>query len=89
MKKYIVIIFLFMLSLDDTFACEACKKQQAKLLQGISHGPGPDSKWDYLIVAIMILITLYVLYATVKCFIKPSERNQLHIKRTILNDLMP
>jgi len=67
-------------------ACEACKKQQPKLLQGITHGPGPDTKWDYLIVMIMIIITLYVFIATIKCIFRPSERNEHHIKRIILND---
>jgi hypothetical protein len=70
----------------SAMACEVCKKQQPKLLQGITHGSGPDSKWDYLIVTIMIIITLYVLIAAVKCILRPSERNEQHIKRIILND---
>ncbi|OKS86714.1 hypothetical protein RG47T_2171 [Mucilaginibacter polytrichastri] len=67
-------------------ACEACKKQQPKFLQGITHGAGPDSNWDYLIVAVMVLITVYTLYATIQCFIKPAESNALHIKRSILEN---
>ena len=70
----------------SAMACEACKKQQPKLLQGITHGAGPDSGWDYLIVVVMIIVTLYVLYATVKCIFRPSEKNNEHIKRLILND---
>lgn len=67
-------------------ACEACKKQQPKILQGITHGPGPESIWDYVIVTVMILLTLYVLMATIKCAFRPSEENKGHIKRIILNE---
>jgi len=68
------------------FACDACKKQQPKFLQGITHGAGPDSNWDYLIVAIMVGITLYVFAATIKCLFKPAENGHEHIKRMILNN---
>jgi hypothetical protein len=85
LKRILVFILLFMPSLS-VFACDACKKQQPKFLQGITHGRGPDSRWDYLIVVVMIAITLYVLVATLKCIIKPSENEAEHIKRMILND---
>ena len=85
MKK-LIIILLFILVKFNVQACDACKKQQAKWLQGISHGPGPDSNWDYVIVAIMTVVTLYVLVATVKCMFKPAERNEQHVKRMIFND---
>jgi len=80
------LIVLLLIADLSAMACDACKKQQSKLLQGITHGPGPDSKWDYLIVMIMIIITLYVLIATLKCIFRPSERNEHHIKKIILND---
>ena len=67
-------------------ACEACKQQQPKFLQGITHGAGPGSNWDYVIVVIMVLVTLYSLYATVKCIIRPAEKANEHVKRMILND---
>jgi hypothetical protein len=85
MKKY-QFLLLAVVFKTEAFACEACKKQQPKLLQGITHGTGPDSNWDYLIVAVMIGITLYVLAATLKCLFKPAEDGQHHIKRMILND---
>ena len=66
-------------------ACEACKKQQPKFLRGITHGAGPDSNWDYLIVSIMVLITLYSLYTSIKCMVNPTEQENHHIKRMILN----
>jgi hypothetical protein len=84
-KKYLMLPMLTLGALD-ALACDACKKQQPKFLQNIAHGRGPDSQWDYLIVAIMVAITFYVLLATIKCIIKPSEQNSQHIKRIILND---
>ncbi|MES2111454.1 MAG: hypothetical protein V4577_22040 [Bacteroidota bacterium] len=85
MKKLIILLLLTFVRFNAQ-ACDACKKQQAKLLQGISHGPGPDSNWDYVIVAIMTVVTLFVLVATIKCMLKPAEQNEQHIKRMIFND---
>lgn len=85
MKKYLL-FFLVLIFNNGAFACDACKKQQPKFLQGITHGPGPDSNWDYLIVTVMIGITLYVLAATIKCLFNPAENSREHIKRMILND---
>ncbi|HEY4327564.1 MAG TPA: hypothetical protein VGN20_26500 [Mucilaginibacter sp.] len=66
-------------------ACEACKKQQPKLLQGITHGSGPDSNWDYLIVSVMVIITVYSFYAMIKCLAKPGDKAHQDIKNIILN----
>jgi len=85
MKKLTIILLLACVKFNVQ-ACDACKKQQAKLLQGISHGPGPDSNWDYIIVALMTIVTLYILVATIKCMIKPAEQNEQHVKRMIFND---
>ena len=32
-------------------ACPVCEKQQPKILQGITHGSGPQSNWDYIIIS--------------------------------------
>jgi hypothetical protein len=66
-------------------ACDACKKQQPKLLQGITHGPGPDSNWDYLIVSIMVVITVYSLYAMIRYMAKSRDKVYQNIKTSILN----
>lgn len=76
---------LLLLTGLPVIACEACKKQQPKLLQGITHGSGPDSNWDYLIVSIMVVITLYSFYAMVKCMAKPVDKDHQDIKNIILN----
>ncbi len=68
-----------------TWACPACEKQQPKILRGITHGVGPSGNWDYLIVAVAVVITLATLFYAVKWMIKPGERDLNHIKRTVLN----
>jgi hypothetical protein len=87
-RKTIVGVILSALLLSaglPALACDACKKQQPKLLQGITHGSGPGSNWDYLIVGIMVIITIYSFYAMVKCMAKPGDKAHQHIKNTILN----
>jgi len=66
-------------------ACDACKAQQPKFLQGITHGPGPTGNWDYIIVGVMVLITLYSVYALIKCLAKPESPEHQDIKKIILN----
>lgn len=88
MKRKIYSILLFLLTLKlDGIACEACRKQQPGSFGDLGHGPGPDSQWDYLIVWVMVAITVYVLAATLKCFVRPGEKQAGHIKRMILNEL--
>lgn len=77
---------LMTLSSLASFACPACEKQQPKLLQGITHGAGPDGNLDYVIVAIVVLIVLFTLFFSVKWLIRPGEQSQSHIKRLILNN---
>lgn len=83
--RAIIVLTILLGGNVTAFACEACKQQQPKILQGIAHGPGPGSNWDYLIVGIVVLITTYSLYATIKCIIAPAEKNKEHIKNIILN----
>lgn len=85
MKKITILLLIISIKINAV-ACDACDKQQPKLLRGITHGSGPDSDWDYLIVGIMVVITLYVLIASIKCLARPAEKNKEHIKRMILND---
>ena len=84
MKKYVVLILLF-LSAITAYACPVCEKQQPKILRGITHGAGPDSRWDYLIIAVSVVIVLVTLFFSVKWLIKPGEKSLSHIKLTILN----
>lgn len=70
----------------QTWACDACDKQQPQITRGITHGAGPNSNWDWLIVGIIFIITVLTLVLSIKYIIKPSEKNDNHIKRLILNN---
>lgn len=74
-------MFLF----TKAMACPACEKQQPKLLKGITHGAGPDSNWDYVIVIITAIIVLFCLFFSVKWLLRPGEKSKSHIKFSILN----
>jgi hypothetical protein len=65
--------------------CPVCERNQPQILRGITHGAGPDSRWDYLIVWAVALIVLLSLFFTVKWILHPGEQAKDHIKRTMLN----
>lgn len=73
-----------MMGIDFAFACDACKIQQPKITKNLTHGTGPGSNWDWLIVAIIALITIYTFIYTVKYLVKPGEKDKSHIKHSIL-----
>lgn len=85
MKKYSLLIPLLLLRIAAS-ACPACEKQQPKILRGITHGTGPDSNWDYVIVWAVVIITLLTLFYSIKWLVRPGERGAGHIKQLILND---
>lgn len=84
MKKIILLPFM-LLSGFLAIACPVCERQQPRLLRGIVHGAGPGSKWDYLIVSVMLAIALFTLFFSIKWMIRPGEKSGSHIKRYILN----
>lgn len=67
------------------YACPVCDKQQPKILQGITHGTGPESNWDYLIVWSTVIIVAFTLFYTIKWMVRPGEKENNHIKRTVIN----
>ncbi len=85
MKK-ILLIVLMMISGGVLYACTVCEKRQPKLFQGITHGTGPDSQWDYVIVSVTAAIVLFTLYFSIKWMIHPGEKSDNHIKRTVLKN---
>ncbi|MEQ7799926.1 hypothetical protein ABDJ41_08925 [Pedobacter sp. ASV1-7] len=84
MKKAFLTGFVLLMYIT-AMACPVCEKQQPKLLKGITHGAGPDSNWDYVIISIMAVIVLFCLFFSVKWLIKPGEKSASHIKFSILN----
>ncbi len=85
MKKLILIIFLFSIQ-TAAMSCPVCERNKPKVLQGITHGAGPTSPWEYAIVVFIAIIALLTLFYSVKWLIKPNEDNKDHIKFSILND---
>ncbi|GAB3179410.1 hypothetical protein [Telluribacter humicola] len=83
MNRFLLTSLLLLLSIA-AFACPACEKQQPELLRGVSHGAGPQSNWDYVIVWAAVLIVLATLFYTIKWLVKPGEKSEEHIKRTVL-----
>ncbi len=86
-KKYQTItltVILVLIAHISAIACEACNQNQPKILRNITHGSGPQSNWDYFIAITMVLIVIYSLYASIKCFVKPSEKQYSDIKNIIL-----
>lgn len=67
-----------------SIACPACEKQQPAILRGITHGAGPQSNWDYVIVWVAVAIVVFTLYFSIKWLIRPGETSSQHIKRWVL-----
>ncbi|HET9054616.1 MAG TPA: hypothetical protein VFM90_10600 [Cyclobacteriaceae bacterium] len=85
MKKIMFTLALLLQSLW-IIACPVCERNQPKVLKGITHGAGPESQWDYVIVWVTAAIVLATLFFSIKWLIKPGERSEQHIKRFILNN---
>lgn len=86
MKKTLFFFFALALSLlaPVAIACDVCKRNQPVVLKGTAHGAGPDSQWDYLIIALVAVSVVVTLWLSLKWLIKPGEQSAMHIKRTVL-----
>lgn len=84
MKTFLLTVLATLLSLA-AFACPVCEKQQPKVLQGISHGAGPQSDWDYVLVWATVVIVVLCLFFSIKWLARPGEKGEDHIKRTVLD----
>jgi uncharacterized protein HemY len=85
-NKGALLLLMFLPISLGSFACPACKEQQPKILLGITHGGGPGSNWDYVIVWIVVAIVLFTLFFSLKWLIRPGEQSHSHIKRLILSN---
>jgi hypothetical protein len=83
MKKYGIILIKLIASLPG-MACPVCDENQPKALRGITHGTGPETQWDYVIIGILTAIVLLTLFFSVKWLIYPAEKAENHIKRRVL-----
>lgn len=87
MKKLIfsclTLVFLIPFEL---LACEVCEKNQPAALRGITHGQGPDSSWDLLIIGAAAIIVLLTLIYSLRYLIWPNERDREHIKNIVIEN---
>lgn len=87
MKRLLIVLVLVFTTIG-LFACPVCEKQQPAVLKGISHGTGPQSNWDMVIIWATVVIVVLTLYFSIKFLVRPGETSASHIKRFILdNDL--
>lgn len=84
MKTKYYISFILLIYSSIALACPVCEQREPTLTRGLTHGATPDSNWDWVIVAVITLLTLLTLIYSVKFLIKPGESQNNHIKNSIL-----
>lgn len=84
MKKLLLLVILLS-AFASGYTCPACEARQPKVLRGITHGAGPESNWDFLIVATASVIVVATLFFSLKWLLSPGEKSETHIKRLVLN----
>ena len=85
-KKFITFLVVLLFSgTGHVWACELCKKNQPKVLEGVTHGVGPQGDMDYIIIWTAIVFVSITLFLSLKFLIKPNEKNPDHIKNIVLN----
>jgi hypothetical protein len=87
LTKYGSLLVIVLTTNMKSWACEVCKKQQPEITQGLTHGAGPQSNWDWVIIAAITVIALLTLIYSAKYLIKPQEDSATHIKNSILISL--
>lgn len=85
MRIHISTIFIILIMQQSAEACPACAKAQPKIIRGLTHGVGPQNNLDWIIVAIISMITVITFFYALKYIFKPGEKDSKHIKKTILN----
>ena len=83
LKNCAILLFLFLANF--AFACDACKLQQPKVTRDFTHGVGPRGDYDWVIVAVIAVITVLTFIYSLKFLVYPGEKSQNHIKNSILN----
>ena len=83
MRKLFLTLSLLII-VAGAFACPVCEKQQPEILKGVTHGAGPQSDWDYVIVWTGMIIVLLTFFYSLKWIIRPGEMSSSHIKQNVL-----
>ena len=85
LRKIFLMTITFFTTNLDVLACEVCKKQQPKILRGVTHGAGPQSDWDYVAVWVIAAVVVISLFYAVRWTVRPGEKEADHIKRSVLH----
>jgi len=83
-QKIFLLFLLLSLIRLAAYACDGCSVNQPRILRSISHGTGPDSKWDIWIVALAAASVVLTLFYSVKWLVAPGEKSKDHIKNLVL-----
>ncbi|MEP2771445.1 MAG: hypothetical protein ABJH05_04820 [Fulvivirga sp.] len=86
MRKISLLIALLIGTISTAFACQVCKRNQPEPLQNITHGAGPQSDLDYVIIGVGIVIVSLTLFYSIKYLIKPGEKRSDHIKNIVFKE---
>ena len=86
MKIKTLLFLFFMLAAQVVNACPVCEKKQPAITKGITHGTGPDSNWDWVIIGAITIITILTLVYSIKYLIKPGEKTTNHVKNSIFSN---
>lgn len=85
MKKILSLLIGLIAAIPSiALACAVCEKNQPAALRGISHGPGPESNWDLVIIVTAAVIVALTLIYSLRYLIKPDENNPNHIKNSVI-----
>jgi hypothetical protein len=87
MSKSFLLFVLVCLLRSAAIACDGCSRQQPRILRGLTHGAGPDTSWDYLIVGLAALSVALTLFYSVKWLVRPGEKSAGHIKNLVLTGI--
>ena len=80
-----VLFALLMLGASAVYGCPVCDKQPPRILKGITHGAGPQTNWDYVIVYLVAAVVVATLIFSILWLVRPEEKDTSHIKRAVLN----
>ncbi|MBX7201923.1 MAG: hypothetical protein K1X77_02540 [Bacteroidia bacterium] len=84
--RYFITLGVLLLMPMAVGACPVCEKQQPAITKGLTHGAGPESNWDWVIISVITLITILTFVFSLKYLIKPGEKGNNHIKHLIINN---
>lgn len=70
-------------------ACDLCEKNQPEVLQGVTHGTGPQGQMDFVITWSAVVIVGLVLFYSIKFLGWPRENSPGHIKNLVVNENPP